>query len=52
VFPTLPEKQTLDLEILQLLETIDDILAEFNRFTHVTLYKNTFLEGFMQRVEN
>jgi UDP-glucose 6-dehydrogenase len=51
-FPTPPEKQTSDLEISQLLETIDDILAEFDRPTHVTLYKNTFLEDFMQRVEN
>jgi hypothetical protein len=51
-FPTLPEKQRLDLEMFQLLETIDNILAEFDRPTHVTLYKNTFLEDFMQRVEN
>jgi hypothetical protein len=51
-FPTLPEKQTLDLGISQLLETIDDILAEFDRPTHVTPYKNTFLEDFMQRVKN
>jgi hypothetical protein len=51
-FPTLPEKQTSDLEISQLLETIDDILAEFDRPTHVALYKNAFLEDFMQRVEN
>jgi hypothetical protein len=52
VFPTLPEKRTLDLEISQLLETIDDILAEFDRPTHVTSYKNAFLVDFMQRVKN
>jgi hypothetical protein len=51
-FPTLPEKRTSDLEISQLLETIDDILAEFDRPTRVTPYKNAFLEDFMQRVEN
>jgi hypothetical protein len=51
-FPTLPEKQTSDLEISQLLETIDDILAEFDRPTCVAPYKNAFLEDFMQRVEN
>jgi hypothetical protein len=51
-FPTLPEKQTLDLEISQLLETIDDILAEFDRPTGVTSYKNALLEDFMQRVKN
>jgi hypothetical protein len=51
-FPTLPKKQTSDLEISQLLETIDDIFAEFNRPTCVTPYKNTFLVDFMQRVEN
>jgi hypothetical protein len=48
VFPTLPEKQTLDLEISQLLETIDDILVEFDRPTCVTPYKNAFLEDFMK----
>jgi hypothetical protein len=52
VFPSLPEKQTLDLKISQLLETINDILAEFDRPTRVTPYKNAFLEDFMQRVEN
>jgi hypothetical protein len=51
-FPTLLEKPTSNLEISQLLETIDDILAEFNRPTHATPYKNAFLEDFMQRVEN
>jgi hypothetical protein len=51
-FPTLLEKQTSDLEIAQLIETINDILAEFDRPTHVTLYKNAFLVDSMQRVEN
>jgi hypothetical protein len=51
-FPTLPEKQASDLEIAQLIETINDILAEFDRPTHVTPYKNVFLVDFMQRVEN
>jgi hypothetical protein len=39
-FPTLPEKRASDLEISQLLEMIDDILAEFNRPTRVTSYKS------------
>jgi hypothetical protein len=51
-FPTLPEKRASDLEISQLLETIDDILAEFDKPTRVTPYKNAFLKDFMQRVEN
>jgi hypothetical protein len=51
-FPTLLEKRTSDLEISQLLETIDDILVEFDRPTRVTPYKNAFLEDFMQRVKN
>jgi hypothetical protein len=51
-FPILLEKQTSDLEISQLLKTIDDILAEFDRPTCVTPYKNTFLKDFMQRVKN
>jgi hypothetical protein len=52
VFPILLEKRTSDLEISQLLETINNILVEFDRPTRVTLYKNIFLEDFMQRVEN
>jgi hypothetical protein len=51
-FPTLPEKRTSNLEISQLLETINDILAEFDRPTCVTPNKNAFLEDFMQRVKN
>jgi hypothetical protein len=50
--PTLPEKGILNTEVLLLLETIDDILAEFDQPTHVFSNKNTFLESFMQRVEN
>jgi hypothetical protein len=51
-FPTLPEKQVSDLEISSLLETIDDILAEFDSPTRVTRYKNYFLETFMQKVDD
>jgi hypothetical protein len=51
-FPTLPEQRVSDLEISSLLETIDDILAEFDNSTHVTRYKNYFLETFMQKVDN
>jgi hypothetical protein len=51
-FSILPEKQASDLEISQLLEMIDDIVAECNRPTRVTPYKNTFLEDFMQKVKN
>jgi hypothetical protein len=51
-FPTLPEKQVSDSEISSLLETIDDILTEFDRPTHATRYKNHFLETFMQKVDD
>jgi hypothetical protein len=50
--PTLPEKGISDTEVLLLLETIDNILAEFDQPTRVPSNKNTFLESFMQRVEN
>jgi hypothetical protein len=52
VLPTLPEKGILDTKVLLLLETIDNILAEFDQPTHVPSNKNTFLESFMQRVKN
>jgi hypothetical protein len=51
-FPTLPEQRVSDLEVLSLLETIDDILAELDRPTRVRRYKNHFLETFMQKVDN
>jgi hypothetical protein len=50
--PTLPEKGVSDTKVQQLLETIDDILEEFNRPTHSSFYKNTFLETFMQKVDD
>jgi hypothetical protein len=42
--PTLPEKGVLDTEVQLLLETIDDILKEFNRPTRSFSNKNSFLE--------
>jgi hypothetical protein len=50
--PTLPEKRISDSEVSLLLETIDDILAEFDSPTRVTRYKNCFLETFMQKVDD
>jgi hypothetical protein len=52
VLPTLPEKRVSDTEVLLLPETIDDILAEFDWPTHFNSNKNTFLETFMQRVDD
>jgi hypothetical protein len=52
VLSTLPEKWILDTEVLSLLETIDQILTEFNQSTRCTSNKNTFPESFMQRVDN
>jgi hypothetical protein len=51
-FPTLPEQRVSNSEISSLLETIDDILAEFDSPTCVTRYKNYFLETFMQKVDD
>jgi hypothetical protein len=51
-FPTLPEQRVSDSDILLLLETIDDILAEFDNPPCVTQYKNKFLETFMQKVDD
>jgi hypothetical protein len=45
--PTLPEQRVSEPEILSLLETIDDILTEFDRPTRVPKYKNHFLETFL-----
>jgi hypothetical protein len=50
--PTLPEQRVSEQEILSLLETIDDILTEFDRPTRVPKYKNHFLETFMQRIDD
>jgi hypothetical protein len=50
--PTLPEKGISDTEVQQLLETINDILEEFDRPTCSFVYKNTFLETFMQKVDD
>jgi hypothetical protein len=50
--PTLPEQRVSELEILSLLETIDDILTEFDHPTHVPEYKNHFLKTFMQGVDD
>jgi hypothetical protein len=50
--PTLPEKGVSDIQVQQLLETIDEILEELGRPTHSLLYKNTFLETFMQKVDD
>jgi hypothetical protein len=50
--PTLPEQRVSESEISSLLETIDDILAEFDSPTRVTKYKNHFLETFMQKVDD
>jgi hypothetical protein len=48
----LPEKGVSDTEVMLLLETIDDILEEFDQPTRFSPNKNTFLETFMQKVDN
>jgi hypothetical protein len=50
--PTLPEKGVSDTKVILLLETIDDIFEEFNQPTCFSLNKNTFLETFMQKVDD
>jgi hypothetical protein len=50
--PTLPEKGVSDTEVILLLETINDILEEFDWPTCFSPNKNTFLETFMQKVDN
>jgi hypothetical protein len=52
ILPTLPEKQISDTEVLSLLETINEILTEFDRPTCSNSHKNTFMESFMQRVDD
>jgi hypothetical protein len=50
--PTLPEKGVLDTKVILLLETINDILEEFDWPTHSSSNKNSFLETFMQKVND
>jgi hypothetical protein len=50
--PTLLEKGVLDTEVFLLLETIDNILEEFDRPTCFHSNKNGFLETFMQKVDD
>jgi hypothetical protein len=50
--PTLPEKGVSDIQVQQLLETIDEILEELGWPTRFLPYKNTFLETFMQKVDD
>jgi hypothetical protein len=52
VISTLPEKGVSDTEVILLLRTINDILEEFDRPTHSPSNKNSFLETFMQKVDN
>jgi hypothetical protein len=51
-FPTLPEKGVSDILVQRLLETIDEILEELDQPTRSFPYKNTFLEVFMQKVDD
>jgi hypothetical protein len=50
--PILPEKRVSDIQVQQLLETIEDILEELDQPTHSSVYKNTFLKTFMQKVDD
>jgi hypothetical protein len=50
--PTLPEKGVSDIQVQQFLETINEILEELGRPTRFFPYKNTFLETFMQKVDD
>jgi hypothetical protein len=50
--PTLPEKGVSDIQVQQLLETINEILEELGWPTRSFSYKNTFLETFMQKVDD
>jgi hypothetical protein len=49
--PTLLEKGVSDIQVQQLLKTIDEILEELGWPTRSFPYKNTFLETFMQKVD-
>jgi hypothetical protein len=48
----LPEKGVSDTKVMLLLETINDILEEFDQPTHSFSNKNSFLETFMQKVDD
>jgi hypothetical protein len=50
--PTLPEKRVSETEVLLILKTIDNILAEFDQPTCSNSNKSTFLETFMQLVDD
>jgi hypothetical protein len=50
--PTFPEKGVSDTKVILLLETINDILEEFNQPTRSPSNKNSFLETFMQKVDD
>jgi hypothetical protein len=50
--PTLPERGVSETEVQQLLEMIEGILEEFDRPTRLSIHKNTFLETFMQKVND
>jgi hypothetical protein len=50
--PTLPEKGVSDIQVQQLLKTINEILEELGRPTCSFPYKNTFLKTFMQKVDD
>jgi hypothetical protein len=50
--PSLPEKGVSDIQVQQLLETINEILEELDWPTRSLPYKNTFLEAFMQKVDD
>jgi hypothetical protein len=50
--PTLPEKGGSDIQVQQLFKTINNILEELDQLTRSSLYKNTFLKTFMQKVDD
>jgi hypothetical protein len=50
--PTLLEKGVSDTKVILLLETIDNILEEFDWPTHSSSNKNSFSETFMQKVDD
>jgi hypothetical protein len=50
--PTLLEKGVLNIQVQQLLETIDEIPEKLGRLTCSFPYKNTFLKTFMQKVDD
>jgi hypothetical protein len=50
--PTLLEKEVSDTKVILLFETIDDILEEFDQPTCFSSNKNSFLETFMQKVDD